>query len=136
MFTVSAMSGEELDPIIDRIHKQLSQGQVVVIYQMLNDDKTSEQYADWSGYLNDFSSTHTAGYQFYEANQHLNEILANNQIDVSDSYTLFLKQGHPSYFYQGVVVEAMVYYVVDQAYAGLLIDSYKAFLPTAVTVGF
>lgn len=30
----------------------------------------------------------------------------------------------------------MVYFAVDQAYAGLLIDGHKVFLPTGVTVEF
>jgi hypothetical protein len=48
----------------------------------------------------------------------LNQTIASQQIDVTESYTLFMKAGDPSYFYQDVIVEVMVYFSVDQTYAG------------------
>lgn len=127
---------DQVDPLLSLINQQLVNGQVVVIYQMENIDKTSEQYADWAYYLNDFAIEHSASYQFHPANQAVNEKIGNNQIDTTDSYTLFLKEGDVSYFYPGVIVEAMVYFAVDQAYAGSTSNDVRDFLPSEVTVEF
>lgn len=135
--TTNSISGfMSNDPLLSTIHQQLAQGNVVVVYQMENDDKGSEQYADWASYLNDFYSTNTDNYRVYRTNKVLNDILVINKIDVTDSYTLFMKYGSPSYFYQGAIVEAMVYFAVDQAYSGQSADGLEAFLPDEVQVQF
>ena len=126
----------DADPLLSTIHQQLARGKIVVVYQMSNDDKSSEQYADWASYLNDFSSTHVDSYRIYKTNDALNKIIASQQIDVTESYTLFMKSGSSSYFYQDVIVEAMVYFAVGQAYTGQLDDGHKVFLPDKVTVQF
>jgi hypothetical protein len=132
----SGSRSSDADPLLSSIHQQLAQGKIIVVYQMQNDDKSSEQYADWASYLNDFSSTHVDNYRIHKTNDALNLIIASQQIDVTESYTLFIKTGSSSYFYQDVIVDAMVYFAVDQAYAGHIIDGHAAFLPDEVTVPF
>lgn len=134
--TDNAISGSNANSLLSTIHQQLTQGKIVVVYQMQNDDKSSEQYADWSSYLNDFSAMHVGNYRVYETNNALNQIIDSKQFDVNESYTLFMKAGSPSYFYEGVIVEAMVYFAVDRAYTGQLLGGYKTFLPNVVTVQF
>ncbi|MFT5658867.1 MAG: hypothetical protein ACI9KN_002148 [Gammaproteobacteria bacterium] len=137
VLTGAVSASDQADTLLTTISQQLQQGKIVVIYQMRNDDKSSEQYADWASYLNDFATAHAADYRFHAVNKALNEKLASCGIEVSaTSYSLFLKQASPGYFYEDVIVEPMVYMAVDQAYGGLLTDEFSAFLPDEVSVEF
>jgi len=133
--TVNAISGSSnIDRLLLTIHEQLVQGKVVVVYQMRNDDKNSEQYADWASHLNDFATEHNAYYQFHQATKVVNDNLNSQKINTDGSYTLFLKEGEPSYFYPDVTVEIMVYMAVDHAYAGRLSKNSRIFLPDEIKV--
>ena len=123
------------DELLSKIQKELNEGKTVVIYQMLNKDKTSEQYADWSAYLNDYSASKAKTHTFHETNKRLNETLAKKQINSSDSYTLFLKKGKTSYFYEGTIVESMVYIAVDKSYTNKTLSPMdQAFIPDEITI--
>lgn len=102
---------------------------------MLNQDKTSEQYADWAAYLNEFSSSKPDTYRFYKTNVAFNKKLNKHKANIENSYTLFLKKGKPDYFYEGVIVEMAVYMTVDFAYTGKpLTPMHEAFLPVEIDI--
>lgn len=129
----SGSTSSETDTLLISIENSLNQGQTVIVYQMKNTDKSSEQYADWAEYLNDFSANNASTYKAYASNKALNKKLENKKINTTDKYTLFLKKGKPSYFYDGVIVEAMVYLAVENAYSEKPLSTmYQAFLPEVV----
>ena len=53
---------------------------------MLNDDTTSEQYADWAYYLNEFSDANKPLYKFYSADVAFSKRLSENNLNITDSY--------------------------------------------------
>ena len=122
---------DQVDPLLSTINQQLMDGQIVVIYQMENNDRTTEQYADWAYYLNDFASERRASYQFHQSNRAVNDKLDSQKINTGGSYTLFLKEGEASYYYPDVILEPVVYLAVDQAYAGHSNQESRDFLPNA-----
>ena len=123
------------DELLSKIKKELNEGKTVIVYQMVNKDKTTEQYADWSAYLNDFSASKSKTYNFHETNKTLNAKLSKKQANISDSYTLFLKKGKSSYFYDGVILEAMVYMAVENSYANKTLSPMdQAFLPDEIAI--
>jgi len=123
------------DTLLSNIEKNLDQGKGIIVYQMTNNDKSSEQYADWASYLNDFTSSQTFNYVVYESSKELNTQFINEQANVTGSYTLFLKRGKPTYFYDGVIVESMVYMAVDEIYSnGALPPMFQVFLPGVLEI--
>lgn len=125
----------ETDVFLSNIKKDLAQGKTVVVYQMLNKDKTSEQYADWASYLNDFITSQVSNYKVYASDMALNTRLLNKKMNIANSYTLFLKKGKASYFYAGVIVEPMVYMAVENSYSnGAASPMLLAFLPEVIEI--
>ena len=126
------LGADQVDPLLSTINQQLMDGQIVVIYQMENDYNTTEQYADWAYYLNDFASERRASYQFHQSNRVVNDKLNRQKINTDGSYTLFIKEGEASYFYPDVILEPVVYLAVDQAYAGDIDNDSQGFLPDEI----
>ncbi len=115
---------------LDEISNSLNKGVIVIIYQMDNNDKKSEQYADWSANLNDFVHDNQKKYHVYKSSTAISQTLKSNKISHPNNYTLFLKKGKPSYLYDGVIVERMVYMAIDEAYTKNSISPMsEAFLP-------
>lgn len=99
---------------------------------MDNSDLSSEQYADWSVYLNDFAASKGTEYAFHPSKDEFNALLERNGLSALDEYTVFMKKGKATYYYDGVIVEPMVYVAVDKSYAQQpLTDMDEAFLPEA-----
>ena len=102
---------------------------------MSNDDTASQQYADWAYYLNDFAHSNSPLYKFYSIDAAFNNWLSECNLNITESYTLFLKKDVSSFFYEGVVVENLVYLAVKTHFAQEdLLPVYQAFLPDEVTV--
>jgi len=134
LFFASGLVQADTD-LLDKVNRDLSSGHIVVVYQMLNDDTASEQYADWAYYLNDFASSNSPLYKFYSTDVAFNNRLVENGLDITDSYTLFLKKDALSFFYEGVVVESLVYLAVQAHYSEEdFLPVYRAFIPDEVTV--
>lgn len=134
LFFVSGLGQANTD-LLDKINCDLASGNIVVVYQMLNDDTASEQYADWAYYLNEFSGSNTPLYKFYKADEALNNRLSESDLDITDSYTLFLKKDASSFFYEGVVVENLVYLAVQAHYAQEEpLPVYRAFIPDEIKI--
>jgi len=121
------------DKLLSSINESLKLGKTVIVYQMKNTDKTSEQYADWAGYLNDFASDKKDTYITYPANKAFNMKLSKSKINSEGNYTVFIKKGKPTYFYDDVILEPMVYIEIDNAFSGKKLSPMdNAFLPDAI----
>lgn len=115
------------------ISKDLKNGLSVIVFQMTNKDKSSEQYADWSAYLNDFIASKPGKYKVYETNAAFNKKLTNSEISSNSDFTIFIKQDSETYYYDGVIVEPMVYMAVDNQFNKKKVtDMDRAFMPDAV----
>jgi len=121
--------------VLDTVRQELEQGKVVVVYHMVNGEQDSEQYADWSAYLNEFASSKGKLYTFHPSDKGFDDFLKKHGADASGSYTVFMKKGDSTYYYDGAIVELMVYTSVDNVYSKKpLTDMDKAFLPEAVNI--
>lgn len=126
-------SSANSDELLSNIAKSIKQGKTVIVYQMKNRDETSEQYADWSAYLNSFMKEKATSYKAYSTNKAFNTELSKIKISTDSSYTIFFKQGKPTYYYNDVIIEPMVYIAIDNQYSGknpTAIDS--AFIPDII----
>ena len=131
--TVEPAQDTAPDKLLASIDKDLNEGKVVVVYKMSNNDTSSEQYADWAAYLNELSSTGNANYKIYPTNEVFNRKLTISNITPDEDYTVFLKRGKPSYYYDGVIVEPMVYTAVYNSYSDVkLTDIDIAFMPDVI----
>jgi len=129
-----AVSGTSLsDELLSSIDESIMQGKTVIVYQMKNMDKTTEQYADWSAYLNDFMKEKSDNYKAFSANKAFNTKLSKIKINTDNSYTVFFKKGKPTYYYDDVIVEPMVYIAIDNKYSGKKLSAMdNAFLPEVI----
>jgi len=127
--TPSAQSNE----LLSSIDESIKQGKTVIVYQMKNMDKTTEGYADWSAYLNDFMRDKANTYKAYAANKAFNTKLSKIKINTDSSYTVFLKHGKPTYYYDDVIVEPIVYIAIENKYSGNALSPMdKTFLPDVI----
>ncbi len=138
MFITGCANSGALDKIDSQNFKNLktdlAQGKAIIIYKMNNNDKTTEQYADWSSNLNDFVNDKSNIYAVYRATADIDNTLKLNNIKPADNYTLFIKNNNSSYFYKGVIVEMMVYMAIDDIYTkNKKTPMTEAFLPDMIT---
>jgi len=125
--------GAHSEKLLSSIEESIKQGKTVIVYQIKNMDKTTEQYADWSAYLNDFMKEKVDNYKAYSANKAFNTKLSKNKINTDSSYTVFMKQGKPTYYYDDVIVEPMVYIAIDNKYSDKKLSAMdNAFLPNSI----
>ena len=120
------------------IKSDLRNGKAVVLIINGKENQESEQYADWSYYLNDFANTVGDEYVFHK----LNTTSLMNLIESAKSYTkaysmIFMKQGKNTYFYNGPIVEPQVYEYVQLNYSSQTVPKHlHQFAPEAVVVQF
>lgn len=106
--------------------------QAILLYYFTPKTKGTEAYADWSAYLDDFKRS--LGADFYIRSFDISELrsLVKNTSSVED-FSLFLKDGHPTYLYPDVILEPQVYRAVFHSYSGQPItDEDRAFMPEKV----
>jgi hypothetical protein len=133
--TEAGTQPQSTDDLLGTVRQELKQGKNVVVYHMKNSELDSEQYADWSAYLNDFASSKEKQYAFHSSDKGFDNFLKKNGVDIGGDYTLFMKKGDVTYYYDGVILESMVYMSVDNAYSKKpLTDMDKAFLPEAINI--
>lgn len=119
--------------LLHEIRQELDLGKIVVIYHMSNDELDSEQYADWSTYLNEFASSKDKRYTFHASDKEFDSLLKAKNINAEGDYTLFMKKGDATYYYDGVILESMVYVSVDKMYTRKpMTDMDKIFLPDTI----
>ncbi len=99
--------------------KDLESGKSVVLIINADEKSKSEQYADWSHYLNEFTSEVGNNYVFHKVSTgKLKKIILNSERFKENYSMLFMKKGMPSYFYSGPIVEPQVYKFVQLSYLG------------------
>lgn len=99
--------------------EDLESGKSVVLIINADEKSKSEQYADWSHYLNEFSSDVGNNYVFHKiSNVKLNKMILNGEKYKENYSMIFMKKGKPSYFYSGPIVEPQVYKFVKLTYLG------------------
>ena len=113
----------------DDAAKAYLNGKILILYGYSNPASTSEAFADWQAYLNDYlSSSGESIYHTKISAKSLAEL--TRQTVIEPEFTLFLKKDSPSYYYSDFIVEPQVYRAVEAAYSGkLMTDEDNAFLP-------
>ena len=133
--TEAGTQAQSADDLLSTIRQELRQEKVVVVYHMSNGEPDSEQYADWAAYLNDFASSKGKQYTFHASDKEFDGFLKKNGVDIGEDYTVFMKKGDATYYYDGVILESMVYMSVDNVYSKKpLSDMDKAFLPETINI--
>jgi hypothetical protein len=126
---------DSINDLLGTIRQELKQGKVVVVYRMSNDELDSEQYADWSDCLNEFALAKGERYAFHSADKRFDDFLKKGGVSVEDDYTVFMKKGGATYYYDSVILESMVYVSVDKIYSKKPLDDMdKVFLPDAINI--
>ncbi|MBI1422148.1 MAG: hypothetical protein GC149_01695 [Gammaproteobacteria bacterium] len=129
----SATPGTATAELLKKIENTLGQGQAVIVYHMTNMDRTTEQYADWSASLNEFSSAHADKYKVFSADIKFKTMLVKSNFGRNKEFTVFMKKDYPTYYYDGVIVEQAVYIAIDNKYSGKPLSGMdKAFLPKEI----
>lgn len=120
-----------------KFEKELESGKAVVLIINAVVKPESEQYADWSHYLNQFSSDVGKSYVFHKLSMDkLNKLVLNADKFNKNYSMIFMKKGKPSYFYKGPIVEPQVYKFVQLTYLGEPIKPkhLKQFAPKEVNI--
>jgi len=121
------------------LEKELASGVGVVLVINANENDKSEQYADWSHYLNQFSKDVGKNYIFHKISSvQLDKIIANKKEYHEEYSMIFLKKNMPSYFNKGAILEPQVYEFIRLLYAGKPIkpDHLNQFSPVEIKIKF
>lgn len=99
--------------------KELNAGKAIVFIIDGAENTQSEQYADWSHYLNQFSSDNTKTYVFHKISKDKLKGIIHNADKYNTPYSMiFMKNGKPDYFYEGPVIEPQIYRFIELTYEG------------------
>ncbi|VAW63242.1 hypothetical protein MNBD_GAMMA10-1658 [hydrothermal vent metagenome] len=119
--------------------KELNAGKAVVFIINSIESTQDEQYADWSHYLNQFSTDNTRTYTFHKISKDkLSQVIHNSDKFNTPYSMIFMKNDRPSYFYEGPVIEPQVYRFIALTYKGEPIkpEYLTQFSPDEVSVKF
>jgi len=119
--------------------EELNAGKTIVFIIDAAENRQSEQYADWSHYLNQFSSNNAKTYAFHKiSTDKLKHLIHNSDKFITPYSTIFMKKGKPSYFHEGPVVEPQVYRFIALTYAGKPVkpEYLLQFAPDEVSIKF
>ncbi len=116
------------------IHQQWANDMAIAVIVNIDGNSTSEQYADWSHYLNEFAQEVGSEFVFYK----LREINVKFKTIKPEPYSiLFFKKGQPAYFYQGAITEPQVYQFIRLRYSNEDIPGFlHQFSPTQVSAAW
>ena len=120
------------------IKRDLRNDKVVVLIINSKENQESEQYADWSYYLNDFANAVGDEYVFYKLDTTSLANLTERAGSYAKAYSMiFMKQGKNTYFYDGPIVEPQVYEYVQLSYSGQTVPKHlHQFAPETVVFQF
>lgn len=113
---------------------EYNNGHAIIIFAYSDTTTTTEAYADWAAYLNDFKSTTGEEFKFHRIER---DELKSTIPDISNisEYSVFIKKGFPSYLYKDFIVEPQVYTAVFHDYnQEELTTEDKNFLPGVITL--
>lgn len=120
-------AGRFMDSVSDNAVEAYQSGNMLILYAYNDDAVDSEAFFDWQSYLNDF----VANADVNAFAERIDPSGSNLMTTLSSSeFTVFLKQGFPTYYYPDFIVEPQVYTAVETVYQekGLSVEN-KAFLP-------
>lgn len=109
-------------------------GNLVLLYAYNDEVMGSEAFSDWEHYLHDFKKNHIK--ELVTDRITTVDIVGVDGVVVvsATEFTLFMKKGFPSYFYEGLIVEPQVYQAVLRSYSNLELRSMdRAFMPKKVS---
>ena len=120
------------------INRDLRNGKVVVLIINSMEDQESEQYADWSYYLNSFAASVGDKYSFHKLNTKSLLDLIEGANAYKKAYSMiFMKQKNGAYFYNGPILEPQVYEYIQLAYSEKIIPKHlNSFAPEKVVIQF
>lgn len=138
-YSCSATTNKEIldltlpSSIDSNVRQAYNNGKAILLFGYSEKNSETEAYADWAGYLNDFKSRINNEFLIVRVNSKILPDIFRQQPEISE-FSLFIKQGAPSYFYEGFIVESQVYTSVEHVYQGVqLTPEDKAFLPLEVS---
>lgn len=107
-------------------------GKTLILYGYDERFTTTEAFADWQFYFQQHVDSEDASiFTGQIAPEKLHALVG--LADVSTEFTLFIKRGYPTYFYEDFILEPQVYKAVDAAYDGVALSPEDhAFLPEQV----
>lgn len=82
-------------------------------------DRRSEAYADWAGYLNDFAADHRGEFTFVKvAPSRLKRLFAESAPIKQPFATVFIRNRNDALYYDGMIVDRVIYRVAADYLAG------------------
>ena len=115
------------------MQQDLDAGKVVVVIINAAEHRGSEQYADWSYYLNEFAASTGDEFAFHKIVTDDGSLESCPPAYREPYSTIFMRRGERSFVYPGPILEPQVYEYVRRAYSGEPIPSeVLAFAPEEV----
>lgn len=103
----------------DALCETLQNDQTVILIINGLGNHESEQYADWAHYLNEFyNSSHSEEFAYFNVSAaSLSTMIEDGQQFATSYSMIFMKNGRPSLFHEGPILEPQAYEYVDLFYA-------------------
>jgi len=109
------------------IHNAYNSGRPVLLFAYNEEIVDSEVYADWAYYLNEFKKNQGAEFFYAQVDAASFKSIPSDELT---GFTLFVKEGHSAYWYDGLIVEPQVYMSVFKIFANKRLNGMdKAFMP-------
>ncbi len=120
------------------INRDLRNGKIIVLIINSTKNQESEQYADWSYYLNNFAGSVSDKYSFHKLDTKSLMNLMKGANAYKKAYSMiFMKQKNSTYFYNGPILEPQVYEYIQLAYSKKTIPEYlNSFSPEKIIIQF
>lgn len=101
-------------------------GKGILLFSFIEAHRNTEAYADWAEYLNEFKFDSKSEFLIHQI-EGQTKVALNIK---TDEFSIFLKEGYPTYFYDGLIVEPQVYTAVYKVYSKQELSGMdKSFLP-------
>ena len=105
------------------LKKEIASGVAIVLVINANEKDESEQYADWSHYLNQFGKDVGTSYVFHKVSSPQLDKLIVGKKEYHEKYSMiFIKKNKPTYFNKGAILEPQIYEYMKLKYEGKTIS--------------
>lgn len=101
------------------VNHDLATGKVIVLIINADETRQSEQYADWSYYLNEFAREAGLVFSFYKVSSDdlASLVTCSKRYDAPYSM-IFMRNDEVSLFHEGPILEPQIYEYVSRFYGG------------------